>query len=209
MYFFFSFLLINTSALLILPLSCHGVVLTSVWFVPQMQGTKRRTPVKMKSGEKMATRWTSQSSRCLIKSFAALWCGTETRWRSCSGTPALPCILWRPSRSSGCESGQGFLRQMSTCLCFFVFFLHPPHALYSCYFDMMINRKPELLKGVYNMGFNRPSRIQENALPMMLAQPWVQVYSFRVEMTQVKSNHQLIYYLKAKSCIKEKHQAIC
>ncbi|XP_041801652.1 ATP-dependent RNA helicase DDX19A isoform X2 [Chelmon rostratus] len=31
--------------------------------------------------------------------------------------------------------------------------------------------KPELLKGVYNMGFNRPSRIQENALPMMLAQP--------------------------------------
>ncbi|KAF7666116.1 hypothetical protein LDENG_00120740 [Lucifuga dentata] len=35
----------------------------------------------------------------------------------------------------------------------------------------MINRKAELLKGVYEMGFNRPSRIQENALPMMLAQP--------------------------------------
>ncbi|KAJ0064803.1 hypothetical protein NL108_015289, partial [Boleophthalmus pectinirostris] len=31
--------------------------------------------------------------------------------------------------------------------------------------------KPELLQGIYNMGFNRPSRIQENALPMMLAQP--------------------------------------
>lgn len=39
------------------------------------------------------------------------------------------------------------------------------------HFFLMINRNPELLKGVYNMGFNRPSRIQENALPMMLAQP--------------------------------------
>ncbi|KTF96144.1 hypothetical protein cypCar_00026979 [Cyprinus carpio] len=28
-----------------------------------------------------------------------------------------------------------------------------------------------LLKGVYEMGFNRPSKIQENALPMMLAEP--------------------------------------
>lgn len=36
---------------------------------------------------------------------------------------------------------------------------------------IIIDRKPELLKGVYEMGFNRPSRIQENALPMMLAQP--------------------------------------
>uniref|UniRef100_A0A3P9LZQ2 RNA helicase n=1 Tax=Oryzias latipes TaxID=8090 RepID=A0A3P9LZQ2_ORYLA len=31
--------------------------------------------------------------------------------------------------------------------------------------------KPELLKGVYTMGFNRPSRIQETALPMLLAHP--------------------------------------
>nr|XP_061792773.1 ATP-dependent RNA helicase DDX19B-like [Nerophis lumbriciformis] len=31
--------------------------------------------------------------------------------------------------------------------------------------------KPELLMGVYGMGFNRPSTIQEKALPLMLAQP--------------------------------------
>uniref|UniRef100_A0A8B9SRK6 RNA helicase n=1 Tax=Anas platyrhynchos TaxID=8839 RepID=A0A8B9SRK6_ANAPL len=31
--------------------------------------------------------------------------------------------------------------------------------------------KPQLLQGVYAMGFNRPSKIQENALPMMLAEP--------------------------------------
>uniref|UniRef100_A0A8C1I8P5 RNA helicase n=1 Tax=Cyprinus carpio TaxID=7962 RepID=A0A8C1I8P5_CYPCA len=34
-----------------------------------------------------------------------------------------------------------------------------------------LERKPQLLKGVYEMGFNRPSKIQENALPMMLAEP--------------------------------------
>lgn len=33
--------------------------------------------------------------------------------------------------------------------------------------------KPQLLQGVYGMGFNRPSKIQETALPMMLAEPWV------------------------------------
>ncbi|CAG5982834.1 unnamed protein product [Menidia menidia] len=31
--------------------------------------------------------------------------------------------------------------------------------------------KPQLLQGVYAMGFNRPSKIQETALPMMLAEP--------------------------------------
>ncbi|XP_068772758.1 ATP-dependent RNA helicase DDX25 isoform X2 [Struthio camelus] len=31
--------------------------------------------------------------------------------------------------------------------------------------------KNELLRGIYNMGFNRPSKIQETALPMMLAHP--------------------------------------
>ncbi|XP_068280326.1 LOW QUALITY PROTEIN: ATP-dependent RNA helicase DDX19B-like, partial [Nyctibius grandis] len=31
--------------------------------------------------------------------------------------------------------------------------------------------KPQLLQGVYAMGFNRPSKIQEKALPMMLAEP--------------------------------------
>ena len=30
---------------------------------------------------------------------------------------------------------------------------------------------PELLRGVYGMGFNRPSKIQEQALPILLADP--------------------------------------
>ena len=33
--------------------------------------------------------------------------------------------------------------------------------------------KPQLLQGVYALGFNRPSKIQETALPMMLAEPYV------------------------------------
>lgn len=32
-------------------------------------------------------------------------------------------------------------------------------------------RKPNLLKGVYEMGFNTPSKIQEAALPTLLADP--------------------------------------
>lgn len=31
--------------------------------------------------------------------------------------------------------------------------------------------KPALLKGVYAMGFNAPSKIQETALPTLLADP--------------------------------------
>ena len=31
--------------------------------------------------------------------------------------------------------------------------------------------RPELLKGVYAMGFNAPSKIQEMALPILLADP--------------------------------------
>lgn len=33
-------------------------------------------------------------------------------------------------------------------------------------------RRPELLKGIYAMGFNAPSRIQESALPILLSNPW-------------------------------------
>ncbi|XP_070824564.1 ATP-dependent RNA helicase DDX19A isoform X2 [Chaetodon trifascialis] len=47
----------------------------------------------------------------------------------------------------------------------------PSSPLYSVKTFEELRLKPELLRGVYNMGFNRPSRIQENALPMMLAQP--------------------------------------
>ncbi|KAM6929175.1 ATP-dependent RNA helicase DDX19A [Lycodopsis pacificus] len=47
----------------------------------------------------------------------------------------------------------------------------PKSPLYSVKTFEELRLKPELLKGVYNMGFNRPSRIQESALPMMMAQP--------------------------------------
>ncbi|XP_047465664.1 ATP-dependent RNA helicase DDX19A [Mugil cephalus] len=47
----------------------------------------------------------------------------------------------------------------------------PTSPLYSVKTFEELRLKPELLQGVYNMGFNRPSRIQENALPMMLARP--------------------------------------
>ncbi|CAG03813.1 unnamed protein product, partial [Tetraodon nigroviridis] len=47
----------------------------------------------------------------------------------------------------------------------------PSSPLYSVKSFEELRLKPELLKGVYQMGFNRPSRIQENALPLMMAQP--------------------------------------
>ena len=39
-------------------------------------------------------------------------------------------------------------------------------------------RKEDLLKGVYDMGFNKPSKIQESALPMLLADPYVSLLIF-------------------------------
>lgn len=45
----------------------------------------------------------------------------------------------------------------------------------SRYENSSVFRKPQLLQGVYAMGFNRPSKIQENALPMMLAEPYVHI----------------------------------
>ncbi|XP_040182291.1 ATP-dependent RNA helicase DDX25-like [Rana temporaria] len=47
----------------------------------------------------------------------------------------------------------------------------PTSPLYSVKSFEELRLKPELLKGVYEMGFNRPSKIQETALPMMLAYP--------------------------------------
>ena len=38
---------------------------------------------------------------------------------------------------------------------------------------MVSFRSEQLRKGVYAMGFNKPSKIQETALPMLLADPWV------------------------------------
>lgn len=42
---------------------------------------------------------------------------------------------------------------------------------YCLYIFVSFCSRPELLKGVYGMGFNRPSKIQEKALPMLLADP--------------------------------------
>ena len=38
---------------------------------------------------------------------------------------------------------------------------------------MVSFRRKELLEGVYGMGFNKPSKIQEVALPILVADPWV------------------------------------
>ncbi|MCJ8741972.1 hypothetical protein PDJAM_G00076700 [Pangasius djambal] len=47
----------------------------------------------------------------------------------------------------------------------------PNSPLYSVKTFEELRLKPQLLQGVYGMGFNRPSKIQETALPMMLAEP--------------------------------------
>jgi len=36
---------------------------------------------------------------------------------------------------------------------------------------ILIFRSEQLRRGVYDMGFNKPSKIQETALPMLLADP--------------------------------------
>lgn len=48
---------------------------------------------------------------------------------------------------------------------------HSFYFLFSFKIDLSSIRKPELLKGVYAMGFNAPSKIQETALPTLLADP--------------------------------------
>lgn len=47
----------------------------------------------------------------------------------------------------------------------------PKSPLYSVKSFDALNLKPNLLKGVYEMGFNAPSKIQETALPTLLADP--------------------------------------
>ncbi|KAL7306605.1 DEAD-box helicase Dbp80 [Trichogramma pretiosum] len=48
---------------------------------------------------------------------------------------------------------------------------NPNSPLYSVKTFEALHLKPELLKGVYDMGFNTPSKIQETALPTLLADP--------------------------------------
>jgi len=47
----------------------------------------------------------------------------------------------------------------------------PKSPLHSVKTFEALNLKPSLLKGVYGMGFNAPSKIQETALPTLLADP--------------------------------------
>ena len=47
----------------------------------------------------------------------------------------------------------------------------PNSPLYSIKTFEALNLRPELLKGIYEMGFKLPSKIQETALPMLLADP--------------------------------------
>ncbi|XP_066597660.1 DEAD-box helicase Dbp80 [Prorops nasuta] len=47
----------------------------------------------------------------------------------------------------------------------------PTSPLHSIKSFEALHLKPELLKGVYTMGFNAPSKIQETALPTLLADP--------------------------------------
>ncbi|XP_032512289.1 DEAD-box helicase Dbp80 [Danaus plexippus] len=47
----------------------------------------------------------------------------------------------------------------------------PNSPLYSVKTFEALHLKPNLLKGVYDMGFNAPSKIQETALPTLLADP--------------------------------------
>ncbi|KAF8764327.1 ATP-dependent RNA helicase DDX19B like protein [Argiope bruennichi] len=47
----------------------------------------------------------------------------------------------------------------------------PNSPLYSVKSFEDLNLRPELLKGVYAMGFNSPSKIQETALPILIADP--------------------------------------
>ena len=48
---------------------------------------------------------------------------------------------------------------------------NPKSPLYSVKSFEALNLKPQLLKGVYGMGFSAPSKIQETALPTLLADP--------------------------------------
>lgn len=47
----------------------------------------------------------------------------------------------------------------------------PNSPLYSIKKFEELNLKPDLLKGVFAMGFKKPSKIQESALPLILSDP--------------------------------------
>jgi ATP-dependent RNA helicase DDX19/DBP5 len=48
---------------------------------------------------------------------------------------------------------------------------NPESPLYSVKRFEDLNLKPELLQGLYSMGFSKPSKIQETALPALINDP--------------------------------------
>jgi len=49
-----------------------------------------------------------------------------------------------------------------------IFFMY---AIVELFLFSLFFSHPNLLKGVYEMGYNAPSKIQETALPLLLANP--------------------------------------
>ena len=54
----------------------------------------------------------------------------------------------------------------------------PNSPLYSVKSFEDLGLSPELLKGVYAMGFTKPSKIQERALPLLISPPYIFFLSF-------------------------------
>lgn len=56
----------------------------------------------------------------------------------------------------------------------------PANPLFSAKSFEELNIPESLLKGIYNMGFSKPSRIQETALPILLSQQLVDLKSINL-----------------------------
>lgn len=102
------------------------------------------------------------------------------------GNPAEASLLSKIIRRGLIDSTMGLEMYIFTCLSYSsyqILFTHsidlfifsqrqdPDSPLYSVKSFESLHLKPELLKGVYGMGFNAPSKIQETALPALLAEP--------------------------------------
>lgn len=61
-----------------------------------------------------------------------------------------------------------------------VFQQDPKNPLYSAHSFEMLHIPEDLLRGIYDMGFSKPSRIQETALPILL-DPKYEILFFNFE----------------------------
>ncbi|XP_063799857.1 ATP-dependent RNA helicase DDX25-like isoform X2 [Pseudophryne corroboree] len=83
------------------------------------------------------------------------------RYREDAGDSAERSLLNKLIRKSVVESSYNVEVQHND----------PSSALFSVKTFEELRLKPELIQGIYAMGFNRPSKIQGTALPLMLADP--------------------------------------